>query len=161
MTSSGDCRGPALRIVGAVFVLVVLAGGQDDVRRDSVTFDETFDPGMLKEPPIEWPVILQPGETLPEEGEDVAADSTGEGYRIQVMSTPDYATADSLMRELMPIFDQEVYLVFDPPNYKVRVGNFRFRSSAEEAQSRLEKMGFRSAWIIRTEIVTHPDAGAP
>lgn len=149
---------PVLRVVAAVLVLCVLAGGQDEAAKDSVVFDETFDPNTLTEPPLEWPVILHPGETLPEQGERMTADSTQEGYRIQVISTPDYETADSLMAELLLVFDHEVYLTFDPPNYKVRVGNFRFRSRAEDAQSRLRDMGFRSAWIIRTQIVTVPDA---
>ncbi|MFQ6616365.1 MAG: SPOR domain-containing protein [Fidelibacterota bacterium] len=160
MTNSRSFRVSAVRVVGTIALLCVLAGGQDAVKKDSVVFDESFDPETLTEPSLDWPVILHSGETLPEQGEREPTDTTEEGYRIQVISTLDYGTADSLMGELLPVFSHQVYLTFDPPNYKVRVGNFKFRSSAEDAQRRLRDMGFRSAWIIRTQIESVPDGQA-
>lgn len=156
MKSFAGFRVTFRQIVGMSLVLAVVAAAQNRVPKDTVQFDESFDPSTLVEPELKWPVILHPGETLPDRGEGPPTDTNEEGYRIQVLSTPDYATADSLMGELVPVFHGEVYLTFDPPNYKVRVGNFKFRSRAEEAQERLGRMGFRSAWIIRTQIVVSP-----
>ena len=137
-----------MRLLLWVLVLITLSAGQEE----GVQFDESFDPSTLKEPPLEWPVILHPGDKLPEEERPEAAEPVEEGFRIQVISTQDFQTVDSLMNGLTSIFHDEVYVTFDPPNYKVRVGNYRFRSEAEKTQSRLIKMGFQTAWVIRTRI---------
>ncbi|MFQ6673980.1 MAG: SPOR domain-containing protein [Fidelibacterota bacterium] len=127
---------------------------------DTTEVDESFDPNTLNEPPLEWPTILHPGEKLPGQGSETETDTAMDGYRVQVLSTADYQTADSLMKEVSPLFGGEVYLTFDPPNYKVRVGNFRSRSPAEKAQAQLAKMGFNTAWIIRTSIETRRGTGS-
>ena len=121
----------------------------------SEIFDESFNPDSLNEPPLEWPIILFPGDRLQEKETSVEVDSTDEGYRVQVISTQNFEVADSLVKELSPLFNNEVYITFDPPNYKIRVGNFQFRSDAEKAESRLKRMGYRNAWIILTRIKAH------
>jgi hypothetical protein len=45
-----------------------------------------------------------------------------------------------------------VYVDFEAPNYKVRVGDFIDRNSAESLQQDLVQMGYNSAWILRTRI---------
>ena len=41
---------------------------------------------------------------------------------------------------------------FETPNYKVRVGDFINRDSAELLQQELLNMGYKSAWILRSRI---------
>jgi len=133
-------------------ILIIALLGQEQ----SMEFDESFNPDSLKEPPLEWPVILYPGDKIPEKGTSTQVDSTEEGYRVQVISTQDFEVANSLKGEMVPLFKGEVYVTFDPPNYKVRVGNFLFRAEAEKAQLKLRRLGYRTAWIIRTQIKAHP-----
>ena len=45
-----------------------------------------------------------------------------------------------------------VYVDFEAPNYKVRVGDFIDRDIAETLQQELVQMGYNSAWILRTRI---------
>jgi hypothetical protein len=45
-----------------------------------------------------------------------------------------------------------VYVDFEAPNYKVRIGDFIDRKSAESLQKGLVQMGYNSAWILRTRI---------
>jgi hypothetical protein len=45
-----------------------------------------------------------------------------------------------------------VYVDFEAPNYKVRIGDFINRDSAESLQKDLVQMGYYSAWILRTRI---------
>lgn len=142
-----------MRAFVLILAITVPVIGQDK----PVTLDETFNPDSLEEPVLDWPVMLRPGNRI-QEKEPAEADSTEEGYRIQVISTQNLEQADSLKRELAAPFNDQVYITFDPPNYKVRVGNYRFRSDAEKAQLTLEKMGYRTAWIIRTRIVVRPDS---
>ncbi|MFQ6606967.1 MAG: SPOR domain-containing protein [Fidelibacterota bacterium] len=119
------------------------------------SLDESFNPSELQEPKLELPPIILPGDDLSgkELEEDFPSDSTRDGYRVQVLSTRDHEEADTLQAQLMERFPGEVYVTYDPPIYKVRVGNFINRPLAEEAQTRLKRMGFRRAWVIRTRVL--------
>lgn len=136
-----------------VLLLVVCSGLCQD---QPIELDESFNPDSLKDPPLGWPIMLHPGDRLPEKRKVPDADTTQEGYQVQVISTQDIELADSLRDELSDLFDHQVNVTFDPPNYKVRVGNFRYRSDAEKAEVRLKKMGYRTAWVIRTRIKVKP-----
>ena len=45
-----------------------------------------------------------------------------EGYRVQIVSTRDEEEARTIRTEALLDFDQAIYLTFDDPYYKVRVG---------------------------------------
>ncbi|HIO56020.1 MAG TPA: SPOR domain-containing protein [Candidatus Marinimicrobia bacterium] len=121
-------------------------------QKKKVRFDESFDPATLKEPEIKLPVILKPDEPLPPQFSPVETDTVVEGYRVQVISTQDLKEANLLVMELSSLYGNEVYVIFDSPNYKVRVGNFRSRGNAEKARQRIVALGHRAAWIIRTKV---------
>jgi hypothetical protein len=120
--------------------------------------DESFNPSELKEPKFKFPLIIMPGDKLlgEEAKKVISADSTLDGYRVQIISTRYPGKADMLQAQLQDSFPGEVYVIYDPPNYKVRVGNYINRPLAEESQVRLKRMGFRRAWVIRTKVLVAP-----
>ena len=142
-----------VRIAILLFIPFVLFAQNEKTKSD-----ESFNPSELKEPKIEFPLIIMPDDKLPgeEEEEDIPADSTLDGYRIQILTTRDPEEADTLQAQLQGSFPGEVYVTYDPPNYKVRVGNYINRPLAEESQVRLKRMGFRRAWVIRTKVLVVP-----
>jgi len=79
------------------------------------------------------------------------------GYRVQILSTTDYLQAleiDSLARLR---WKQNVYMRFDSPYYKIRIGNAVHRDEADRLQQTAVKAGFRTAWVVRTEIERKSD----
>ncbi len=78
--------------------------------------------------------------------------SVSEGYRVQVLATRYYERADSLAVLMKNTVSDSVYVDFEAPNYKVRIGDFIDRDSAESLQKELVQMGYNSAWILRTRI---------
>ncbi len=75
------------------------------------------------------------------------------GYRIQIAALSNQDEAMDVRKEAMLKFaDQEVYLIFDPPYYKIRVGDFLTRYDAEKLQKEAIKMGYKDAWIVRTKV---------
>ena len=60
--------------------------------------------------------------------------------------------ADSLAIIMKNTINDSVYVDFEAPNYKVRIGDFIDRDSAESLQQDLMQMGYNSAWILRTRI---------
>ena len=135
------------RIITLLAVISLLSAQKKKIR-----FDESFDPATLKEPKIKLPVMLKPDEPLPPQFSPAEKDTIVDGFRVQVISTQDLNEANRLMMELSSLFGNEVYIIFDSPNYKVRVGNFRSRGNAEKARQRIVDLGHRAAWIIRTKV---------
>ena len=117
---------------------------------------QVIDHKIVKDIQPNWPVIIN----------NVLDDSTSfelllsrdsvqsvsEGYRVQVLATRYFERADSLAVIMKNTFRDSVYVDFEAPNYKVRVGDFIDRNSAESLQQDLVQMGYNSAWILRTRI---------
>ena len=78
--------------------------------------------------------------------------SVSEGYRVQVLATRYFERADSLAKIMKSTLSDSVYVDFEAPNYKVRIGDFIERDSAESLQQELVQMGYNSAWILRSRI---------
>ena len=111
---------------------------------------------IVKDIQPNWPVIIN----------NVLDDSTSfefllsldsvqfisEGYRVQVLATRYFERADSLAVIMKNTVSDSVYVDFEAPNYKVRIGDFIDRNSAESLQQDLVQMGYNSAWILRTRI---------
>lgn len=82
----------------------------------------------------------------------VSQDTIGTGYRVQIIQTTDPEEARNVEGDAIMRFDEAVYRVFDPPFYKVRVGDFVNWNDAEKVQKVAIQRGFRDAWVIRTKI---------
>ena len=110
----------------------------------------------LKDISPNWPIIIN--NTLDDSTSfDIVlkADSTkyiSEGFRVQILATRYFEYADSLAISISSKVNDSVYVEFETPNYKVRVGDFINRDSAELLQKELLKMGYKTAWILRTRI---------
>ena len=75
------------------------------------------------------------------------------GYRVQISSVTMQEDADEIKLEAMLQFEEEnVYLIFEAPYYKIRVGDFEIRRNAEALQKTAVDLGYGDAWIIRTII---------
>ena len=116
----------------------------------------TFDPSLLIDPEPLWPEILNPltdSDTKVNAVKSLDSNITEiEGFRVQVFATQDRNRADQLQRELVLKFDEKVYIIFEAPNYKLRVGDFLDRENAEILRLRLVSSDFPSSWIVRTRI---------
>ena len=75
------------------------------------------------------------------------------GFRIQIGSMTNQEDASEIEREAMLQFeDANVYLEFETPYYKIRVGDFEHRHDAEALQKKAVGLGYGDAWIVRTTI---------
>ncbi len=119
--------------------------------------DESFDPATLNEP--DYPIkpkkqkkqvdLLSQLRTVPQ---DTGETASLIGYRIQIMQTEDAEEARKMQKDAILELDADVYLIYDEPYYKVRVGDFRTRYEAEQFLEKVQRKGYASAWIVRTRI---------
>jgi len=114
-----------------------------------------FDPNQLIDPDPKWPIISSPlntDTTLIKNNQIDSAQIIIEGFRVQILATKELVTAEQLQKQLLDNLNQNIYIVFEAPNYKVRVGDFIDRKKAETLRKKMIKEGYSSAWIIRTRI---------
>ncbi|MEE3135846.1 MAG: SPOR domain-containing protein [Candidatus Neomarinimicrobiota bacterium] len=115
-----------------------------------------FDPDKLKDPEPRWPKVVSPFSLDTRElklaGNSDSSQIIIEGFRVQVLATSSQENADRLRYELAIEYGKDIYIVFDAPNYKVRIGNFIDRRLAEKLRLELINKGYPSSWIIRTRI---------
>ncbi len=78
------------------------------------------------------------------------------GYRVQLISTRDGEEARSVKRDAVLAFEENVYVAFDNPYYKVRIGDCSSRYEAEILQEKAVEKGFVEAWVVRTQVFTAP-----
>ena len=135
--------------------------------KHEATLNEDFDVSSLGIEKIPLPRTTTAAGQKATSGQTAAAQDTIRrsesqlilGYRVQICATPDEQEARSYLHEALLKFpDQGVYLTFDSPYYKVRVGDCKSRFEAEELQKLVQKDGFPDAWVVRTKVYANPQA---
>ena len=75
-----------------------------------------------------------------------------EGYRIQIFESTVSSIARAEAKRFQNILGDSVYIDFEAPLYKLRIGNFVERKKAERAIESIKRLGAKDAWIIRAKI---------
>jgi len=136
------------RLIPLLIISFVL-GQETDLKK-------IFDPNKHRDVQPKWPVIINnvlPGDNAIDS--ILSADTVHwvtDGFRVQVLASNSITKADSLSIILNSTLEDSVYVVYETPNYKVRIGDYVVREDADKMRQNLHKMGYRSAWVIRTRI---------
>ena len=159
-----------MRIKTSVVLLIlccapgwVMQSGRELCAQDKIApQDESFDPTILKEPPLPMLDNTLIYEVVTDLKTPAAKVSTPDdsvqyvekmGWKVQVFSTSDFFLADSIYREAVLKFgNEEVEKVFNLPYYKIRIGNCLTREDAERFLTRAQAIKYPDAWVIRTQI---------
>jgi len=87
---------------------------------------------------------------------------TTPGFRIQVLSTTEIDTANAVKNELSNLPESVgIYVIYDSPYYKVRVGDFLLRPDANQLLKTLIVRGYTDAWIVADRILKAPPPRRP
>jgi hypothetical protein len=84
----------------------------------------------------------------------VVEEEVVQGFRIQVFSSSGVDEA-TLMKDVVTgkFISDSVYMVYDAPVYKVRVGDFVNRYEASQRLPEFTEKGYRDAWIVPDRII--------
>ncbi|MCX6826297.1 MAG: SPOR domain-containing protein [candidate division Zixibacteria bacterium] len=104
--------------------------------------------------PVKYPINVNSSyRESPRKGEpsDSAAisKSKADRYRIQIFTSRVYGQALKESNTASQVFDQKVWMDYEVPYYKVRIGDFSSQSKAEEYLPVVRNAGYGSAWIVR------------
>jgi hypothetical protein len=78
---------------------------------------------------------------------------TEQGYRVLVLTTDNFEEADQIKADIyFSKIADEVYVDFEPPFYKVKVGDFESQKSADDLKFKLSQLGYKEAKVIKDKI---------
>ncbi len=102
-----------------------------------------------------FPTVNLPSFSSQDEIEDIS--STDEinlikGYRVQIVISQNEQELQDIKIEIEKTINEQIYIIFELPNYKLRVGNFLNRKEAESFQKKIVRLGYRTAWVVPTMI---------
>ena len=78
--------------------------------------------------------------------------TTQEGYRLQIFESSSVEETNRTIRKFERSLKDSVYMVFEAPLYKLRLGNFATKKEAEKQKKNLNKKGYKNIWIVRSRI---------
>jgi hypothetical protein len=79
------------------------------------------------------------------------------GFRVQIFASTSIDEATKQKEAAEGLFpDEWLYIVYDPPTYKVRAGNFITRFDADRFLKQSSQDGFRDAWIVPDRVYKDP-----
>lgn len=83
---------------------------------------------------------------------------TAKGFRIQVINTRDRNEAINTKTKMLQLFpDHQSYIVFNQPFYKIKLGNFKSRTEAEQVMRQVVRHYPNGAFIIQDVIEVKPE----
>lgn len=74
------------------------------------------------------------------------------GWRVQICALSDEVAARAVFIDAHLKFDEQIYLTYDSPYYKVRIGDCLSRYEADDLQKIAVERGFDDAWVVRTKV---------
>ncbi len=92
------------------------------------------------------------------------APETVQGFRVQILATQNYEEISSVKNFLNSTFPElSMYMVFESPTYKIRVGDYANRYEAKQLLDTLFEKGYKDAWIVPDKIIKNipPKMPAP
>lgn len=83
---------------------------------------------------------------------------TAPGYRIQVINSNDRNKVFAVKAKIYQLYPElKPYLMYQPPFYKLKVGNFKTKEEAEEYRQELSSQFPTGLYIVRDVIEVKPD----
>ncbi|HWN80855.1 MAG TPA: SPOR domain-containing protein [Candidatus Udaeobacter sp.] len=77
------------------------------------------------------------------------------GYRIQIFASSERQRAESAAVDARQRFTEPVYVEFEAPLYKVRLGDCATRHEADTLKDKAGAQGYDGAWVAETQVRSH------
>ena len=112
-------------------------------------------PSDFNDNPPKFPTVNLPSFTSDNDLENISSNEEInfiKGYRVQIVISQNEQELQDVKIEIEKSIDEQTYIIFELPNYKLRVGNFLNRKEAESFQKKIVRLGYRTAWVVPTMI---------
>jgi hypothetical protein len=96
--------------------------------------------------------LTQPDDTISDynnQTDSMRAEQSVEVFRVQVFASKSFDEAQQFAANIDAMFPEGVYVEYQMPYYKVRVGEFFTPDEGEAFLDNVKRMGFKNAWLVR------------
>lgn len=84
--------------------------------------------------------------------------SSKPGFRIQIFSSSNQNTANQIQTKARFVLERkDIYVEYEPPFFKVRVGNFKHQTEAIKTLEAIKKGGYQTSFLVQTQIMKNLD----
>ncbi|MDZ7264537.1 MAG: SPOR domain-containing protein [candidate division KSB1 bacterium] len=143
------------------------SGRPGDADKRAGIINEFFDPLVLddEELKVKKTIISETktnplDEAIAQSSSNLQPAEVAAGFRVQICAVSEEDKARQVQRDaILKFTDEEVYLIYEAPYYKVRVGNCASRLEADQLQQIAIQKGFEDAWVVRTKIKLKSSSG--
>jgi len=148
------------RLSVAVFFGFLLVGCLPPSEREKVRDPRTAGEGKFDPLSLEGPsyLVVKPvpkGKGTGEEGGVAAIKEEGgrvAHYRVQVFATTYLDQAEEFAQRVRGKIEGKVYIQYESPLYKVRVGDCSTEEEANQLLQKISQAGFPHPWIVRVPV---------
>ena len=94
-------------------------------------------PSDFNDNPPKFPTVNLPSFSSDNDLENISSNeeiNLIKGYRVQIVISQNEQELQDVKIEIEKSIDEQTYIIFELPNYKLRVGNFLNRKEAENFQ---------------------------
>jgi hypothetical protein len=140
---------------------------ETDIKRSLAEYDPTLNPADYDQEidVVEKKQVEEKGQRSPVEipkDSLVIEEEIVQGFRIQIFSSSGVDEV-TLIKDIASskFFGDSVYVVYDAPVYKVRVGDFLNRYEANQRLPEFIEKGYRDAWIVPDRIIQRKSVHVP
>ena len=112
-------------------------------------------PSDFNDNPPKFPTVNLPSFSSQNDTENISSIeeiNLIKGYRVQIIISQNEQELQDVKTEIEKSINEQTYIIFELPNYKLRVGNFLNRKEAENFQKKIVRLGYRTAWVVPTMI---------
>lgn len=110
---------------------------------------------VIKDPRMD--VLTQKQRVINQKLSMMAGNGLYKGFRIQVISTNKREDAMRIKSDLLSNFpDHKSYIIYQSPNFKVRIGNFIKRDEAAKLKILLNKYYPQGVYIVEDAVEYNP-----
>ena len=112
-------------------------------------------PSDFNDNPPKFPSVNLPSFSSQDNLEDISSNeeiNLIKGYRVQIVISQNEQELQDVKTDIEKSINEQTYIIFELPNYKLRVGNFLNRKEAENFQKKIVRLGYRTAWVVPTMI---------
>ena len=112
-------------------------------------------PSGFKDNPPKFPTVNSPSFSSQDEIEGISSNdeiNLVKGYRVQIVISQNEQELQDNKIEIEKSINEQIYIILELPNYKLRVGNFVNRKEAENFQKKIVRLGYRTALVVPTMI---------
>ncbi|NDA60970.1 MAG: SPOR domain-containing protein [Chitinophagia bacterium] len=110
---------------------------------------------VIKDPRLD--VLTQKQRIINQKLSMMAGNGLYKGFRIQVLSSPKREDAIRVKADLLTNFpDHKAYILYQSPNFKVRIGNFIRREDALKLKELLNKSYPQGVYLVEDAVEYNP-----